>query len=130
MRDPGVLAFYALQNVAEPGMMPKEKLVPVVQSNAFAGLAIVSKAIVGEGSTGTAFYYERTVGVTRAYSAMAANQRIDKLVRCYNADVPYNAEYVILEDGQQYRISLKQLVGDNVDLTLERLEEFYDVLTD
>lgn len=108
MRDSGILTMYSLQNTAAAGLMPKETLV----------------------SQGTAFYYERTVGVTRAYSAMAANQQIDKLVRCYNTEVPVGAEYVILEDGLQYRISLKQMAGDDVDLTLERLEEMLDVYDD
>lgn len=107
MRDAGLLTLYELTNTATAGLMPVEELVEVC----------------------TAYYYERTVGVTRAYSAMAANQRIDKLVRVYNTDVPVNAEYVILEDGLQYRISLKQQQGDHVDLTLERLEGFYDVAT-
>lgn len=105
MRDAGILTMYSLQNIASTGLMPKEQLV----------------------LEGRAFYYERTVGVTRAYSAMAANQQIDKLVRCYNTALPIGAEYVILEDGLQYRISLKQMEGDNVDLTLERLEEMLDV---
>ena len=108
MSDAGILTMYSLQNVAVPGLMPREELVPM----------------------GTAFYNERTVGVTRAYSAMAANQRIDKLAHCYNTDVPVGAEYVILEDGLQYRISLKQMSGDDVDLTLERLEEMLDVYVD
>lgn len=107
MRDAGLLTYYTLSNIAARGAMPVEKLVPV----------------------GTSYYYERTIGVTRAYSALSANQRIDKLIHCYNAEIPYNAEYVILEDGLQYRISLKQVVGDDVDLTLERLEAFYDVAT-
>ena len=107
MFDAGILRFYTLQNIATSGLMPKEKLV----------------------EQGTAFYYERTIGINRAYSAMSANQRIDKLVRCYNQTIPYDAEYVILEDGLQYRISLKQVLGDDVDLTLERLEAMLDVYT-
>ena len=108
MRDAGILTMYSLQNTATAGLMPAEKLV----------------------SVGTAYYDEKTVGVTRAYSAMAANQQIDMLVRCYNTEIPIAAEYVILEDGLQYRISLKQLAGDHVDLTLERLEEMLDVYDD
>ena len=107
MFDAGILKFYSLQNIASAGLMPKEALV----------------------EQGSAFYYERTIGINRAYSAMSANQKIDKLVRCYNQTIPYNAEYVILEDGLQYRISLKQVLGDDVDLTLERLEAMLDVST-
>ena len=105
MRDAGLLTFYTLTNIALTGRMPIEKLV----------------------FSGTAYYDEKTVGVTRAYAAMSANQRIDKLVRVYNTIIPVDAEYVILEDGSQYRISLKQMQGDHVDLTLERLEDYLDV---
>lgn len=105
MRDAGILSIYSLSNVAQPGLMPTEKLVKICD----------------------AYYVERTVGVTRAYAALSANQRIDKLVRCFNTSLSVEAEYVVLEDGNQYRISLKQVVGDDVDLTLVRLEDYYDV---
>lgn len=105
MFDAGLLKIYSLTNINDPGMMPREKLVKICE----------------------AFYNERTVGVTRAYAAMSADQRIDMLVRCYNITLPVNAEYVVLEDGNQYRITLKQRQGDDVDLTLERLEDYYDV---
>lgn len=108
MRDAGILNIYSLTNVATAGRMPTEKLVKVCE----------------------AFYDERTVGVTRAYAALGAKQQIDKLVVAYNVTLPVNAEYAILEDGFQYRISLKQMEGDNVLLTLERLEDFYDVDTE
>lgn len=105
MRDAGLLSLYHLTNVAEPGLMPTEKLVKICD----------------------AYYIERTVGVTRAYAALSANQQIDKLVRCFNTSMSVNAEYAVLEDGNQYRISLKQQEGDNIDLTLVRLEDYYDV---
>lgn len=105
MRDAGILTVYKLANVADPGLMPGEKLVKLC----------------------TAYYDERSVGVTRAYAALGAKQQIDALVVAYNVTLPPEAEYVILEDGYQYRISLKQKEGDNVVLTLERLEALYDV---
>lgn len=105
MRDAGLLTIYRLANVAQSGMMPAEKLVRICQ----------------------AYYDERTIGVTRAYAALGAKQQIDKLVVAYNTTLAADAEYVILEDGDQYRISLKQVEGDNVVLTLKRLEDLYDV---
>lgn len=105
MKPAGILSLYSLENIADPGMRPNEQLVCV----------------------GQAYYSERTVGVTRAYAAMSANQRIDKLVRCYKISIPVSAEYVILEDGLQYRISLKQQRNMDVDLTLERLETLLDM---
>lgn len=111
----GMLTFYILENKAPNGSMPVEKLVPVCQ----------------------AYYSERAVGVTRLYAAMGANQRIDSLLRIYNFwDLPKvgrkRVEYVIPEDGDQYRITAVQKVVDEdaVDLTLERLEELYDVDTE
>lgn len=105
MRDAGILTIYKLTNVATPGLMPSEKLVKICD----------------------AYYDYRSVGVTRAYAALSAQQQIDALVVAYNLWLGPEAEYVILEDGNQYRISLKQQEGDNTLLTLERLEDLYDV---
>lgn len=108
MFDAGILTFYTLSNVAAPGLKPSEKLVKV----------------------GTAYYNNERIGVNRAYAAMGAKQQIDAVVLAYNVQIARNVEYVILEDGDQYRISLKQPEGDNVRLTLERLEDLYDVNPD
>lgn len=105
MFDAGKLKIYELSNQAAPGLMPAEKLVRICE----------------------AYYDERTVGVTRAYAALGAKQQIDMMVTAYNVTLPVNAEYVILEDGNQYRISLKQNQGDHVLLTLVKLEDLYDV---
>lgn len=106
MRDGGILTIYSLQDVRQNGFMPQEKLVP----------------------EGTAFFSYRTIGVNRMYAALGANRDIEKLVRCWNTDVPETGMYVII-DGVQYRIDVAQAVVDEdaVDLTLVRLEEFYDV---
>lgn len=107
MRDMGILTLYNLTNTADNGDMPAEKLV----------------------SVGTAYYAERTVGYNRIYAAKGANEEIDSVVRCYNTDVPYSAKYVVLEDGNQYRITVKQKIVDEdaTDLTLVRVEDYYDV---
>jgi len=107
MRDMGLLKLYALTNTSGDGDAPVEVLE----------------------SVGTAYYAERTVGYNRIYAAKGADEEIDVLVRCYNTDVPYSAKYVILEDGNQYQISVKQKIVDEdaTDLTLRRMEEYYDV---
>lgn len=109
MRNAGILTIYALTNIAVSGSMPVEKLVKVSD----------------------AYYSERTIGVNRVYAALGADQQIDMLVRCFNTPtLPTNAEYVILEDGLQYRITLKQKIdADTYDLTLVRLENNYNVQT-
>lgn len=108
MRDEGILTFYALQNVAEPGFKPREALVAV----------------------GTAYYGRRRVGVTRLYAAAGANRSIDALLRCYNTpEAPEGAQFAILENGKQYRIDAVQEIPDEdaIDITLVRLGELYDV---
>lgn len=108
MFDAGILKLYTLSNQASPGLMPSEKLVKV----------------------GEAYYNNERIGVNRAYAAMGAKQQIDMVVLAYNVTLAPEVEYVILEDDRQYRISLKQPEGDHVRLTLERLEELYDVASD
>lgn len=110
MRDAGILTLYNLTNTATSGQMPKEQL----------------------SSVGTAYYAEKTVGYNRIYAARGANEEIDMVVRCYNTDIPYSAKYVILEDGVQYQISVKQKIVDEdaVDLALVRVEEYYDVIAE
>ena len=110
MRDMGILTLYDLVTTSTSGDMPIEKL----------------------SSVGTAYYAEKTVGYNRIYAARCANQEIDTVVRCYNTDVPYSAKYVVLEDGNQYQISVKQKIVDEdaTDLTLVRLEDYYDVDSD
>lgn len=104
MRDAGLLRFYSLRNVAEKPLMPVEKLV----------------------CSGQAFFTYRTIGVTRLYAAAGADRRIDLLVRAKNAVVPTDCAFVVI-DGEQYRIDAQQRVKDDVDLTLVRLNERYDV---
>ena len=114
MRE-GILGLHILTNIAANGAMPVDKLVPVTP----------------------AYYSERAVGVTRMYAAIGANQRIDLLVRIHNfLELPRvgrkRVEYVVMDDGEQYRITAAQKVVDEdaIDLTLERLEELYDVVTE
>lgn len=101
----GKLEYFKLADIAANGRMPSEKLVKL----------------------GECYYKETRVGYNRAYAAMAANQRVDTVVHCFNVTLPVDTEYVILEDGYQYRITLKQLDNVDVDLTLERLGGLYDV---
>lgn len=110
MRDGGILTFYTLQNVAEAGFMPVEKLV----------------------AAGTAFYAYVTTGITRLYAAIGANREYNLVVRAFNTVVPTGTAYVILEDGLQYRVDQATPIVDEdaVELTLVRLEDFYDVATE
>lgn len=107
MRPTGICTIYSLENTASPGMKPTEKLVEIC----------------------TAYYAERTVGYNRIYAAMGADHQFDMLIRIFNTDFIENGMYVILEDGKQYQIDISQkIVGrDAVDLTLKRVEDYYEV---
>lgn len=111
MRDGGIVTLYTLENTAEPGFMPVEKLV----------------------EKGTAYYSYSTAGITRIYAAMGANRQFDLVIRCHNmTELPEGVKYAIPEDGKQYRIDPAQPIydADAIDLTLVRLEDYYDVLAE
>lgn len=108
MRDGGIIRLYTLQNVAVPGFMPSDKLVYSCE-----------------------FYYSYvTTGVTRRYAALGANRDFSAVIKCWNAE-PFaeNVQYAIDENGIQYRIDFANPDHDQdaVELTLVRLEDFYDV---
>lgn len=111
----GMLNICTLNNVATPGFMPQEKLVIVASS----------------------YYRKRTVGYNRLYAAMGANQEISLLVRCFNTEVPTYTQqlYVVFPNEQtdnQFMVSaIQEIVEEGaIDLTLTRLEEYYDLDTD
>ena len=110
----GILYICKLENTAEAGFMPVQKLVPLV----------------------SAYYRKRTVGYNRLYAAMGANKEISLLVRCFNTEVPdYNEQlYVVfpkepLSDSEQFRVSaIQEIVEDGaIDLTLSKMEELFNV---
>ena len=76
-----------------------------------------------------AFFSYREIGVTRLYAALGANRQIDLLVRAWVTSLDETWKYVVI-DGQQFRIDAAQPVGDAVDLTLIRLEDFYDLVAE
>jgi hypothetical protein len=104
----GLLTICSLENTATAGHKPEEKLVVIE----------------------TAYYEERTAGITRIYQASGADRRFDLLVRCFNTEVPREGLYVVI-DTEQYRIDLCQkIIGhDAVDLTLVKVENYYDVIS-
>ena len=104
----GLLTIYSLTNIAANGLMPKESLVKIED----------------------AYYEERNSSYSRIYSAMGANHQFDKLVRCFNTTAPSQGMYVILEDNCQYQIDICQTIKgkDCIDLTLVKVEDYYDVI--
>lgn len=83
MFDSGTFKLCNLENIAENGAMPKEKLV------------VKNK-----------FWFEmRTIGINRQYLAKGVNERVDLVVRIPRYDDIEIGQYAVLGNGDQYRIS-------------------------
>jgi len=110
MFDTGLLTFCTKSMTSTDGSMPREVLTPYAR----------------------AYYGERTVSYTRTYEARGADCQIDKVIR-----VPFDAQvrtdcYVILEDGEQYRVDVVSPVivrrdRRAIELTLVRLDELLEI---
>lgn len=120
MFDSGLLRICELSQVAVNGGMPVETLT----------------------ETGKAFYGNRNISAARMYQAFGADRQIDKLVR-----VPFDTEvepenYVVFENGEQFRIdsvtevfpysttgSMQSAYNSRaIELTLVKLGENYNVV--
>lgn len=130
MKDDGVLYICNLVNEAENGDMPKEVL------------QIVNKH----------WFENRVVGYGRFYSAQGVNQRVDRLVRVNLDNNIRIGQYAVLGNGEQFRIDMvshgqevfertkmidskyyrqPKIVGNKyTEITLSRVENYYDVETD
>lgn len=106
----GVVDIYSVDNIAETGNMPKERL--------------TLKA-------GSLRYKERTVGMGRYWAAMQAQAKIDMVLRVQRIRNVSVQDIAIPNDGEQYIIKQVQYPEDVyppvMDLSLERLVQKYDV---
>lgn len=105
----GVLTVFSIRDAAEPGYAPVKKLTKKVRLR----------------------FEEIQLGLTRYYSALQNNVRVERVLRC-----PYRPEVspqdvVVTTDGRQYQIELIQKLQDvwpvSMDLTLSRVDQKYDV---
>lgn len=105
----GILTIYKVDNIAEPGNKPKDKL--TIKYNVLR-------------------YDERTVGITRNNLAKQDHSQIDNLVRVQRLD-DVSVHDVVVIDDKQYDIYQIQYINDvvprSMDLSLERLEAAYEV---
>lgn len=121
MMDAGTVTICTLDNVAGKGDKP------------------VFKLNAGEAH----FFEERMVGYGRQYEAKGVNERVDMLIRIWRDPSIRIGMYAILtdyegqenEDGDQYRIDNVQQTLDKdglkvTDLTLYRLDELYEIVTE
>lgn len=108
--DSGILEVCRLENNAPPASMPSEQLVPLSKH----------------------FYGERTVGYGRQYAAKGVSEQVDMVARIWQDRSVRIGMYVIFDAGDQYRIDNVQHILDEdglrvTDLTLQRLDDLYDV---
>lgn len=106
--DDGILTICSVENNANPGMMPKPILV-----------------IKGK------FYYGfDTLGFNRYYTALQAQQQIEAVINIPGWPEILATDICVLENGDQFRIVLRQPTTDEdglriTKLSLEKLEVKY-----
>jgi SPP1 family predicted phage head-tail adaptor len=105
----GVVSIYTVSDTSLDGEMPTE--------------ALTRKR--------TLRYHERTVGLTRFYTAKQANVNVKYVLRCPLLRDVSAQDVAIPNDGKQYRIVQVQYPEDVdpsvMDLTLEELLQDYDI---
>lgn len=112
--DNGVLFICQLQNTAENGLMPVQKLVKVNKH----------------------WFQERTIGLNRQYLAKGVNERVDLYVYIHEDRKVRAGMYALLGNGEQFRInSVHHVIEENTNLKyttmeMQRLDENYSVLED
>jgi len=110
--DDGIAYLCTLTDISKPGLKPKEVLTKVARH----------------------FFEQRTVSFRRQYAAKGASEQIDMLIRIHYDSKARIGSYVVLGNGEQYRVD-NVAVGYDSDsrlryseLTLSRMEEYYDML--
>lgn len=120
----GIIWICRLQNMAAAGAMPVFKLVPL----------------------SSAYFSRQRVGVTRLYAALGVNAQIDAVLRLWNVPIGMElsampkdlyavyspSDGAVADDVVQYRITLiQEVVGrDAVDITVEKVDQLYDIATE
>ncbi len=106
----GVCTIYSLANIAPSGHKPIEGLTA---------------------KTDVLRYKERTVGMSRFFTASQAHVRVDKLIRLPKMLEVSPQDIAITETGSQYKIIQIQYPEDVypavMDLTLEKVVAKYDI---
>lgn len=105
----GIVNIYCVENIAEPGNMPKDGLVLKIENLR---------------------YTERTVGMSRYWTALQNQAQIEQMIRVPRINSVSVHDVAIL-NGHQYDIVQVQYIQDTVpacmDLSLQRLEVEYEV---
>ena len=127
MKDAGIVTICRLENIAPSGDMPKDMLVPLKDED--------ENVLSWQ-------FEERVIGYGRQYEAKGVSERVDMLIRIWRSPVRIGM-YAVLTDyegqenpeGDQYKIDNVQNNTDEnglkvTDLTLYRMDELYEVLTE
>ena len=110
--DDGIVYLAQLTDRSLPGEMPKEVLTKVARH----------------------WYEERTIDFRRQYAAKGANEQIDMIIRIHWEKRARIGMYAVLGNGDQFEIQNVAHGTDDVsrlkytELTLQRMEDFYDLL--
>lgn len=107
MRDGGRVKLCALEDTAQKGRMPAERLVVKCEP----------------------FFAYRTAATTRRFVADGADQQFDFVIRVFGVVIPpAGVKYAVMPDGNQYRVNYNPIFDEDAcDLMLTRLEDYYDV---
>lgn len=108
--DDGILSIYRTVDVSEPGMKPEIQL--ELKDQYYFGF--------------------NSIGITRFFQALQANQQISTVVNIPDWGDISTLDICVLEDGQQYKIVLRQPERDEnglriTRLSLERIGEEYAI---
>lgn len=111
--DDGILTIYKTENMAEPGAKPIPGL---IQKERYC-------------------YGFDTLGIQRYYTALQAKQLIECVVNIPGWGDIKTTDICALENGDQFRISMRQPTWDDdglriTKLSLERIEEKYAIKTE
>ena len=110
--DDGILTVYSVENVADPG----------------------DKPIKGLSEKDRYYYGYSTLGLTRYYTALQANQEIQAVVCVPGWGDVKNTDVIIMDEQPdvQYQVNLVQPETDDnglriMRLTLERMDHNYEI---
>lgn len=105
----GIVKIYAVEDVAEPGYRPEEKLV----------------------LKNTVRYQERQLGIQRYYAGRQNQVQIERVIRVPRGVSVDTQDVAVTEDGHQFRIDMVQGALDvwpaSLDLTLAKIAVEYEV---